>query len=504
MSLRGRLSLLSVGVLLALLVVSGIASYVALGAYQRINEAAALNRRYDITLREFRVTASGLGRPGVTGCTASRTTRALVGGILNPSFAQLCIAPAFAGQQVTAAVVGLDGGLLACATTASPQNDCVVGAAAIPTLPTSDYLAAVRGEQRRSYLVGPGNSENLVVLHRFPAAGRALGVVQLSESTQTLQQTQRSLLLVLAIVSLVLILLAAFITPLLVSRALRPLRRVTEASSALAAGDMGRRVEEPVVQDEVGRLSRAFNEMAAAVQRAFHIREESETGMRAFVSDASHELRTPLTTLQGQLDILGRGAAADPRVARTSLQSMQREVNRMSALVEDLLTLTRLESPGADQRREPVDLDGLVAETVDEQSVRDPEQRVEVSAAAPGTALVQGDREELRRVILNLATNALKYAPGGVHEWRTTVRDDVAVLTLADHGPGIPADVLPRVFDRFYRGPDDARRTAGSGLGLAIVRSIVEAHGGTVTVVSASNGATFSVVLPRVRPGGPP
>ncbi|HEV1997991.1 MAG TPA: HAMP domain-containing sensor histidine kinase, partial [Candidatus Dormibacteraeota bacterium] len=325
-----------------------------------------------------------------------------------------------------------------------------------------------------------------------------------SESTETLRQTQRSLLVVLAIVSLGLILLAAVVTPLLVSRALRPLRRVTEASSALAAGDMDRRVDEPAVQDEVGRLSRAFNDMAAAVQRAFHIREESETGMRAFVSDASHELRTPLTTLQGQLDVLGRGAAADPDAAHTSLQSMQREVTRMSALVEDLLTLTRLETPGADQRREPVDIDGLVAETVDEQSVRNPEQRVDVTGAPAGTATVLGDREQLRRVILNLATNALKYAPGGVHRWRTVVLDQALRLTLSDHGPGIPPDILPRIFDRFYRGPEEARRASGSGLGLAIVESIVEAHGGTVNVESGSAGTTVMVTLPRLSPAGPP
>ncbi|MGI8610182.1 MAG: sensor histidine kinase [Candidatus Dormibacteria bacterium] len=498
MSLRGRLSLLSVGVLLALLVVSGITSYVALGTYQRINEAGALDRRYDVTLREFRVTSGALGRPGVPGCVASRTTRTLLDGSLNPVFAQSCVAPAFAGQQVTAAVVGLDGGLLACAVTQSAQNECVVGTSDIPTLPSGDYIAAAAGHQRRYYLVGSGSTENLVVVHRFPAAGRTFAVIQLSESTQTLQQTQRSLLVVLAIVSLALILLAAVVTPLLVSRALRPLRRVTEASSALAAGDMNRRVDEPAVQDEVGRLSRAFNDMAAAVQRAFHIREESESGMRAFVSDASHELRTPLTTLQGQLDVLERGAADDRDAKQTSLQSMQREVNRMSALVEDLLTLTRLESPGADQRREPVDIDALVAETVDEQSVRNPEQRVNVVSAGAGSARVLGDREQLRRVILNLATNALKYAPGGLHEWRTGLTDESLTLSLRDSGPGIPAEVAPRIFDRFYRGPEESGRAPGSGLGLAIVRSIVEAHGGSVSVESSNTGTAFAVKLPRV------
>jgi len=130
--------------------------------------------------------------------------------------------------------------------------------------------------------VGSGPDERLVVIHRFPATGRVVAVLQLSESTATLQQTQRSLLGVLAVAGGVLLLLAVVVTPILVSRALRPLGRVTEASTALAAGQLDRRVEEPPGADEVGRLARAFNEMAAAVQRALHVREESEAGMRTF------------------------------------------------------------------------------------------------------------------------------------------------------------------------------------------------------------------------------
>lgn len=504
MSLRARLSLLSVGLLLALLLVSGVASYVALGTYQRINEAGALDRRYDITLREFRLAANSIARPGVAGCAVTRTggVRALVNGTLSPAFAQQCVGPAFAGQQVTAVVLGLDGGVLACATGPSAQNDCQVGTSTYPTLATGDYIAAAQGTQRRDYLVGSGADEQLVVLHRFPATARTVAVVQLSESTETLQRTQRSLLVILAIVSGVLIALAAVLTPIFVGRALRPLRRVTEASTALAAGQLDHRVDEPPTQDEVGRLARAFNVMASAVQRAMRVRVESEAGMRTFVSDASHELRTPLTTLQGQLDVLGRGAVTDPETMRTSLQSMNREVNRMSELVEDLLTLTRLESPGAEATSpDPVDLDALVAETVDEQSVRSPEQRVTVEAAPAGSALVPGDREQLRSVVINLANNALKYAPGGTHVWRTEVTNEEVRLSLTDSGRGIPFEVQPRVFDRFYRAPDTAQRAPGSGLGLAIVRSIVEAHGGEVTLQSGPSGSTFSVRLPRVQNG---
>ena len=504
MSLKARLSVLSVTLVLGLLVVSGVVSYIALGAYQRINEAQSLDRRYDVTLREFRFANNNLLRPAVPGCTAARIggARAFSGGKLTPAFAQECVAPAFAGPQVTALVAAPDGGLLGCATAANGNSSCEVGTSDYPTLPAGDYLAAARGAQRRYYLVGSGPDERLVVLHRFPAAGRTVAVVQLSESTDTLQQTQRSLLGVLAVAGGVLVVLAVVVTPILVSRALRPLRRVTEASTALAAGQLDRRVEEPAGGDEVGRLARAFNEMATAVQRALHVREESEAGMRTFVGDASHELRTPLTTLQGQLDVLGRGAATDPVAMHESLASMRREVTRMSALVEDLLTLTRLESPGGQGRREVVDMDALVAETVDEQSVRHPDQRVEIEAASAGTALVTGDQEQLRRVVLNLATNAAKYAPGGLHHWRTRREGSTVVLSLTDQGPGIPAAERARVFDRFYRGEAEAGRAPGSGLGLAIVRSIVEAHGGTVTVDSEGGGTTFTVTLPAM-PGTP-
>jgi len=498
LSLKARLSLLSVALLLGLLLLGGVASYVALGAYQRINEAQALDRRYDVTLREFRFSAGNLVRPSVPGCAASRAgvPRVLAGGNLSAPYASECVAPAFAGPQVTALVVATDGGLLGCAGAAAGPGRCELASSDYPTLAAGDYIAAARGAQRRYYLVGTGPVERLVVVHRFPATGHAVALVQLSESTATLQQTQASLLGVLGVAGAVLLLLAVVLTPLLVDRALRPLRRVTEASAALASGQLDRRVVEPPGGDEVGRLARAFNEMAAAVQRALRVREESEAGMRTFVSDASHELRTPLTTLQGQLDVLARGAAAQPATLEASLGSMRREVTRMSALVEDLLTLTRLDSPGTGSVREPVDLDTLVAETVDELSVRQPDQQVEVQPATPGRAVVTGDREQLRRVVINLATNAAKYAPGGTHRWHTARQGQEVVLTLSDEGPGIPEATQPRVFDRFYRGVAESGRASGSGLGLAIVRSVVEAHGGTIALQSSSDGTTFTVTLP--------
>jgi two-component system OmpR family sensor kinase len=495
MSLRTRLSLLTVGLLLALLVAGGIFQYLALGQYLFRDEAQVLQQRYAQAIRELAVrgracTAAGQLASGAALGIGARVVPPVVGGHITTAAAD-CIVRAASGTLVTAVLIDDSGGVEASA----PEG------VSPPTLALADYSSAIAGRTRPYYVSGSGADESLVVLHSLGTRnGRKLGVVQLSESTTVLRQTQARLLTILAIATGALMLLAIVLLPLLVRRALAPLRRVTEASAELAGGDFTRRVEEPHTRDELGRLARAFNEMAAAVQRSFSIRAESEAGMRHFVGDASHELRTPLTTIQGQLDLLERGASEDPAARQQSLTSMQREVRRMSGLVEDLLTLTRLEGTEAasNRVRKPVDLDAIIADTVDEQSVRAPDQRVEVHSQSPGQATTLGDPDQLRRVILNLANNAVAHAPGGVHTWRSSVEGNEVVVSLADQGPGIAADALPRLFDRFFRARSEATSPNGSGLGLAIVKSIVETHGGTVDAVSPGAGATITVRLPRL------
>ena len=423
LSLQVRLSILSVGILFVLVVAGGALQYLALGEYLRSDEAGVVRQRYTATIAANLVPL----RPAARCRPASGTD--VVNNRVSSATAQ-CIVDAVSNTTVSAVLIDADGRV----NSSAPQDNTY------PTLPLRDYLDAAQGKVRPFYLAGTGADQSLVVLHPLGNRnGRSLGVVQLSESTQPLQQTQGRLLTVLGVGTGVLMLLAIVLTPLLVRRALRPLRRVTEASAELADGDFDRRVDEPATTDEVGRLARAFNEMAAAVQAAFAVRAETEAGMRHFVGDASHELRTPLTTIQGQLDLLQRGAATDAGARRESLESMQREVRRMSVLVEDLLTLTRLDNPGErEPARDAVDVDRIIAEMVDEESVRAPDQRVELVSESPGRAIVPGDPEQLRRVILNLANNALAHAPGGTHTWRTRVEGEEVVVSLSDEGPGIP------------------------------------------------------------------
>ena len=483
MSLRLRLSLLSVGFLVVLLLVGGAFQFFALGAQLRRDEAAVLDQRFAATVRSLTVLGSR-GRACQVPAPAS--------GAAPLTFTRAeCISVALSGPQVTVMVVSPGGEVLSW----DPVD------ATPPRLTAAAYQAAAAGRRRGYYLSGQGSDEQLVVLQPLrTATGKAVGVAQLSESTQPLQASQRGYLVVLAVATGALALIALLVLPLLVGRALRPLHRVMEASAALARGELGRRVEAPPGQDELGRLAHAFNDMAIAVQAAFQVRTDSEAGMRRFVADASHELRTPLTTLQGRLDLLSRGTPADPDIGHQQLTAMQADLRRMSGLVEDLLTLTRLDAAtagGAERGHVTrVDVDDLIAETVEELSVRAPQQRIDVEAGARGTAVVLGDREQLRRVILNLANNALNHAPGGIHTWRSSATDGWLTMSLGDSGPGFPATDLPRVFDRFYRGQAEAHSAPGSGLGLAIVRSIVEASGGSV---SAGNGG-----LRRHRDDPPP
>lgn len=497
MSLRVRLSALTLAVLFGLLLAGGVFQYLALGEYLRRDEAGLLQQRYNQTIRDLAVRGRVCTAGGQLGAVGARAAAAVVKGRITPSAAQ-CIADALGGPLVTVAVLNPAGTVVASAPTG----------ASLPSLTAAEYDAVGSARQRSYYIAGNADGESLVVLHTLARNGLKVGTVQMSQPTAVVQQTQQRLLTILAVATAALMLVALVLVPLLVRRALMPLRRVTEASTDLAGGNFARRVDEPRSRDELGRVARAFNEMAGAVQRALALRAESEAGMRHFVGDASHELRTPLTTLQGQLDLLGRGAAADPEAQRAALTAMQREVNRMSVLVEDLLTLTRLEAPESapGRVREAVDIDALISEAVDEQSVRAPGQRVSIEASNPGQALTLGDPEELRRVVLNLTNNALTHAPGGVHTWRSRVEGAEVVVSLSDQGPGIAPEALPRLFDRFYRAqPQSGQPAPGSGLGLAIVRSIVEAHGGTVAAAgNPDGGATITVQLPHQGAGVPP
>jgi two-component system OmpR family sensor kinase len=308
--------------------------------------------------------------------------------------------------------------------------------------------------------------------------------------------TMHRLLLVELVVSGLALLLVAAIALWLVRLGLRPLEGIGRTAGAIAAGDLTKRVEPATERTEVGRLGLALNSMLAQIEAAFEERRASENRLRRFVADASHELRTPLTSIRGYSELFRRGADSRPDDLARSMQAIEAEAARMGVLVDDLLLLARLDQ-GRPLERESVDLGRVAGEAVEAARAIEPDRPIELETHGPVGVL--GDEGRLRQVVDNLLDNVRVHTPASSPVQVKVHNDgDAALLSVIDHGPGLPPDVAGRAFERFYRGDASRSRTkGGAGLGLAIVAAIVEAHGGSVNVTSSNGGgATFEVRLP--------
>ena len=271
------------------------------------------------------------------------------------------------------------------------------------------------------------------------------------------------------------------------------------ASRRIAGGALSLRLKEPEADDELGRLTHSFNVMVARLEAVF-------ARQKRFVSDVSHELRTPLTALGGGLEMLMLGAdAGDPEAQRRLLRGMYAETERMRRLVEDLLTLARLDEGHLPLRPATIDVVALLRE-VAEQAERLASGQIIRRDLPDGRLLVRTDADRLRQVLLNLVENALKFTPAGgtitlAAQRSTKGAGDRILVIVRDTGSGIPPEALAHVFDRFYRADfARARSTAqpgGSGLGLAIAKSLIEAQGGTIAIDSVvGTGTTVTLSLP--------
>ena len=287
----------------------------------------------------------------------------------------------------------------------------------------------------------------------------------------------------------------------LVRLGLRPLDAIGETASAIAAGDLSRRVERAEERTEVGRLGLALNSMLARIESSFRAQEASERKLRRFVADASHELRTPLSAVRAYSELYDRGAAERPDDLERSMQGISRESERMSVLVEDLLLLARLDD-GRPLEREPVELDEVVGEAVETAQAVDPERAIELHAE-PATVL--GDRVRLRQIVDNLLANVRAHTPAGTPASVSVKRKNgSAEIAVTDAGPGLDEEHLEHLFERFYRADASRSRASGGvGLGLAIVAAVAEAHGGTASASSRpGEGTTVAIALPLARDAG--
>ncbi|NQX11801.1 two-component sensor histidine kinase [Microbacteriaceae bacterium VKM Ac-2855] len=247
---------------------------------------------------------------------------------------------------------------------------------------------------------------------------------------------------------------------------------------------------------EVGQVGGALNRLLSHVDDALAVRQAADERMRRFVTDASHELRTPLAAIQGYAELTRQGNADLPYLIEHALARIESESTRMSSLVGELLLLARLDE-GHGLHLEEVDLSLILVDAVSDALAADPE-RIWVIDIPETSVLVNGDSERLHQVVANVLSNASLHTPPDTRiTTALAVEDGLAVLTVTDDGPGIDPNVLPVLFERFARGDDSRSRRSGStGLGLAIAHSIMEGHGGSISVCSTADGARFRIALP--------
>lgn len=317
--------------------------------------------------------------------------------------------------------------------------------------------------------------------------GRTIGVMQVGTSLSVVDTTRTNLISIMISVAVIAVLIAALGSWILLGRALAPLSAVADTVDQInRADDLSRRIPYTgETEDEIGNLVESFNQTLERLESLF-------TSQQRFLADVSHELRTPLTVIKGNVDLMRRIKEADAE----SLSSIDQEAGRLTRLVGGLLMLAQAESGKLALNFNPVELDLLLTEVFTEMCIL-ASGKVKVHLNEIDQVMVNGDRDRLKQVMLNLVANAIQYTPQGEDVFLSMKKiGDQARIIIRDTGPGIPAEDLPHIFDRFYRAEKSRTRstTSGFGLGLSIAKWIVEHHNGRIEVESKEGKGTSFVI----------
>jgi two-component system OmpR family sensor kinase len=370
----------------------------------------------------------------------------------------------------------------------------------------SDAIIGLSAEQVKfangiPFTIENKNAHFRVLARLLPSgAGSAVAAISLEEIEKTLNRLR----LLFLFIGFVVLILIGLLSLAVVRFSLKPLTAVETTANAIARGDLSARLPEANPKTEVGRLTESLNSMLSKIEGAFAARKLSEDKLRRFVADASHELRTPLTAIRGFAELHRQGAMEGAEKSAEVIRRIEDESKRMGSLVEDLLSLARLDQAQPIVQI-PVEINQVVDDVIATSNVIFPNQVI--TALSPTSEVfILGDPEKIHQALSNLVINACTYSPDGSKiEITTQELENQILISVKDDGPGLSVDQKERVFERFYRadtsrvrhGQQDEQRQQGSGLGLSIVDAIMNAHGGSVSVKSEpGKGSEFTLAFP--------
>ncbi|WP_165216544.1 HAMP domain-containing sensor histidine kinase [Schaalia sp. ZJ1691] len=372
----------------------------------------------------------------------------------------------------------------------------------------SDMVAGATTPITVQSTIAGNNWRTIAVPVYSSVTGTSVGVLTIALPLTDLQRTLRATALYVSVAALVIVVLGASMGHWLVRRSLLPLREIESTAGKIAAGDLTQRIPQTPVTTEVGSLSLSLNTMLSQVEQSFEARQDSERKIHRFVSDASHELRTPLAAISGYCELYAMGGIPKDRVDEV-MGRIESESSRMATLVEDLLTLARLDE-GRPLEIADIDLVKLADNAAFDIQALDSSRTVAIESLSgrkpPMTLIVPADRDRIQQVFTNIIGNIIRYTPKDTPvEIALGTFKGNAIVEFRDHGPGIKDADRTRVFERFYRADTSrARISGGSGLGLAIVSGILAAHHGSADLRKTKGGGlTVHIELPLTSPDGP-
>jgi two-component system OmpR family sensor kinase len=372
----------------------------------------------------------------------------------------------------------------------------------LTTSQITDYLskfdnkAAVATDAKPFTIEAPGPDFRALAVV-LPTTGDTVVVAQ---SLEAVEKTKHQLMVLFLLVGLFVLLLIAGAARYVIRIGMRPLENVEKTAEKIAAGDLSARLPDAKPTTEVGRLVSSLNTMLSRIEESFAARTESEGRLRRFVADASHELRTPLTAIRGFAELHRQGAVTGEEQTKELVARIERESMRMSALVEDLLVLARMDQ-GPKMEIKPVNLSELVTDAVESARAAGPGHPITlVKSDSEDDIYALGDSNRIHQVVANLLANARVHTPVGTSIKVSIAQSEKEVqVVVADNGPGLSEENREKIFERFYRVDPSRQRTGaeGSGLGLSIVDAVMRSHGGHVSVDSKlGEGSTFTLHFP--------